>query len=114
MVYTINLKWQSYKQDITNIDKMLSDQASTYAILRYAYDIPDSIYKRAMNLLLACMDQITNRKLSKLTHSYAGVAKVGLVMDEELVETIEIPVGIGFSVEDRKRGITLMIDEDED
>lgn len=114
MVYTINLKWCSYKQDISSVDKMVSDQPATYAILRYAQDIPESIYRRAMNLLLACTDQITNKKLNKLLKSYANVSKVGIVMDEEFVETLDIPAAHGLIVEGGMRGYSVLIEDDED
>lgn len=116
MVFAVNIRWKGFKQDISSVDTMLKDQTSTYAILRYADDVPDYLYKKAMNLLLACSDQITNKKLNKLIRSYAGVAKVGIVMDEELVETIEIPAyNVPFLSADAPRGYSLMIEEvDED
>lgn len=116
MVYAVSLKWASYKQDILNVEQMLSNQCATYAILRYAQDIPESLYKRSMNLLLASIDRITNKKLSKLMKSYAGVAKVGIVMDEEFVETIEVPaMHAGIMFEDTPRGYSIKIEDiDED
>lgn len=116
MVYTVNLKWAAFKQDISSLDKMIDNQIATYAILRYAQDIPDAIYKKAMNLLAASVDTIMYRKLAKLVKSYCNVAKVGLVMDEEFVETIEIPVGqADMLTMDTPRGYSLMIEEsDED
>ena len=115
MVYTVNLKWAAFKQDISSLDKMMDNQITTYAILRYAQDIPESIYKKAMNLLAASADIIMYKKLAKLVRSYCNVAKVGIVMDEEFVETLDIPVGFGFTVEDKQKGYSLMIEEvDED
>ena len=87
---------------------MLEDQKSTYAILRYAFDIPDSLYKVAMNLLAANADSITYDKLKKLVKLYAKASQVGIVMDEEFVETIEVPVGFGSET-----GLyTMLIEED--
>jgi hypothetical protein len=94
---------------------MLNDQASTYAILRYCFEIPDTTYRRAMNLLLPCMDQIEHPKLIKLLNSYAGITKVGIVMDEEFVETIEVPAcNTIFLEEGSPRGYSIMIEDVEE
>jgi len=95
MVFTVNLKQLSFKQDLSNLNIMLTDQVSTYAILRYAQDVPDKAYQRAMNILLASGDNIGHRKLRSLVMAYGKVAGAGMTMDEELEETIECWVGFG-------------------
>jgi hypothetical protein len=96
MVFVINLKWLSFKQDLSKIDRMLEDQVSTYAILRYAFDIPDRIYRQVMDQLSTYVDEIYYRKLFKLVSLYSKVSNAGLKeFEEEFVETIELKQGYG-------------------
>lgn len=100
MVFTVNLKQLSFKQDISKLKLMLQDQPSTYAILRYAHDIPTTAYAKAMNMLVANGGDITNKKLSRLVKEYSNVSGVAMIMDEEFVESLDIPVGINPVMED--------------
>jgi hypothetical protein len=93
MVFTVNIKWLSFKQNISSLNLLLKDQISTYAILRYAHDIPTSAYKQSMNLLLANTDQLSYKKLKTLVEKYGKVNNVGIFMSDELEETIDVHVG---------------------
>ena len=70
MVFTTSLKYLSYKQDIHDVDQMLADQKSTYAILKYAQDIPDLYYMEAMDDLCDRFDEVTYVKLKILLFYY--------------------------------------------
>jgi hypothetical protein len=123
MVFVINLKWLSFKQDLSKMDRMLEDQVSTYAILRYAFDIPDRVYRQVMDQLSTSLDEIYYRKLHKLVSLYANVSNAGLKeFEEEFIETIEIKQGydgqgmILSPVADAEDGIVLfgLHDDEED
>jgi len=99
MVYSVMLKWLSFKIDISSLAVMIENQQETYAVLRYAHDIPDLVFKEAMNKLLSREEWIHHRKLLKLVSSYKKIQKPILEIEEdELVETIE--VGVGYKDED--------------
>jgi hypothetical protein len=70
MVFTVSVKYLSYKQDIHDIDLMLEDQVSTYAILKYAGDIPDIYYMEAMDDLSDVYTDLTYPKLIELVYQY--------------------------------------------
>ena len=70
MVFTVSVKYLSYKQDIHNMDSMLRDQESTYAILKYAKDIPDIYYIEAMDDLCDRFEDVTDFKLKRLLFDY--------------------------------------------
>ena len=94
MVFVTNLKWLSFKQDLSSVDRMLEDQVSTYAILRYSFEIPDRVYKIAMDQLTTCIEEIYYRKLHKLVSLYNNVSSAGLKdFEDEYVETVEIRRG---------------------
>lgn len=89
MVFITQLKWLSFKQDLSDIEKLLTDQVATYAILKYALDIPNSVYFEAIELLSQNIDEIYYEKLLKLIKEYNNNKNISMVMDEEFVETIE-------------------------
>ena len=93
MVFTASLRKFSAKQDLSSINCMLSDQQATYVILRYAQDVPDSVYNKAMFSLAENEESLFYRKLVKLVKAYKAASSIKMEMDEEFVETIEIPVG---------------------
>jgi hypothetical protein len=70
MVFTIGVKGLSYKQDLSNIELMLEDQESTYAVLKYAYDIPDEIYIEAIYALEERIGELEYPKLVKLVYEH--------------------------------------------
>lgn len=88
MVYTVNLKWLSFKMDISSPISMLNNQESTYAILRYAYDIPSWAYEKAMEVLISAKESINYGKLKKLVSEYESVSKIQLLMEDEFEESI--------------------------
>jgi hypothetical protein len=94
MIYTVNLRQLSFKQNLSSLITLLNDQQATYAILRYAQEVPERIYNSAMIKLAQNIDQITYKKLLKLVNSYISARRVGIIMDEEFVETIEVPVNV--------------------
>ena len=70
MVFTVSLKHLSFKQDVHNLDSMLSDQKATYAILRYAKDLPEYFYIEAMDDLCDNFLYIEYDKLKKFLIEY--------------------------------------------
>jgi hypothetical protein len=75
MVYSVNLKYLSFKQNISKLDYMLFDETSTYAILKYASDIPSDDYKNAMNILSSAYDSLTNIKLQRLVEEFSSYTR---------------------------------------
>lgn len=95
MVYSVILKWLSFKADLSSTASMLANQQSTYAILRHAKDVPDKIFKESMEKLKDREGWIGYRKLEKLVKEYKKVSRPMLMVEEdEIVETLEIKVGI--------------------
>lgn len=90
MVFTLGLRWCSFKQDISNVNLMLSDQQSTYAILRYAYDIPSSLYNNAMSELSDELESITHRKLFTLVTSWKAASGIKMSAEEEIEKSIAV------------------------
>lgn len=88
MVFTVTLKWMSFKQDISNIMLMLQDQQATYAVLRYAHDIPQVVFLEAMDLLVENKEAIYFAKLLKYVEQYEKNASLTMTADEEFVETV--------------------------
>lgn len=88
MVFVVNLKWLSFKQDLSNISRLLEDQKSTYVILKYAYDVPQSAYFEVMDILLENKDCIYYNKLLKLIKEYNNALQANLSGEEEYIETI--------------------------
>jgi hypothetical protein len=71
MVYTVTLEEDlSYKQNICDIELMLEDQESTFIILSHAHDIPECLYKDAMEDLWARIYDITYERLYNLVFEY--------------------------------------------
>jgi hypothetical protein len=87
MVFTVSLKRLNYKMNITNISDMLADQESTYAILRYAYDIPSALYKDTMDSLIAEELCLQYPKLIKLVSLYKKTNNIRILIDQDEVET---------------------------
>lgn len=83
MVFQVALRWLTFKQDISNINKMLESQIATYAILRYAYDIPEATYKKAMDELAVSADYIDDRRLARIVDQWVKINNVGLQDWEE-------------------------------
>ena len=111
MVFSTNLRSCSFKQYISDIDAMLADQVNTYAILRYAFDIPTKTYSHAMSLLVSNIDYIYDRKLLRLVKEYMSISKVGIVdFDIEFDSTVGIDITSGLIVDNR----TLFFDDEED
>ena len=92
MVYTVILKWLSFKQDLSDTAAMLNDEKSTYVILRYADDIPQSVLSEAMEFLVEVEGGLTYRKLIDLVKQYKAASNIQMTMDEEHDETIELIV----------------------
>lgn len=94
MTFLVNLRRLSFKQNLSDKERLLEDQASTYAILRYAQDIPTKILEETMSWLIRMydLDMLWHRKLMMLVNEYRKVSKISMIMDEEFVETIEVPV----------------------
>lgn len=88
MVFIVNLKWLSFKQDLSSISRYLEDQKSTYAILRYAYDIPQSIYSEVMDILIENKECIYYNKLLNLVNEYDKAIQANITEENEYVETI--------------------------
>lgn len=63
MVYTVSLKNLSFKQNLGSQQDIFADQISTYAILKYAQDLPDQIYNEVMLDLVDNIDAIYYDKL---------------------------------------------------
>lgn len=108
MVYSVILRSLSFKMDISITSQMLANQQATYAILRYAKDIPDKVYKQAMALLNDREGFVHYVKLRKLIDEYNKASKPIIEFEEdELVETII--VGVGYTETD-----DIMVDYDAD
>lgn len=88
MVFTAKLRNKGFKQNLSDPSYMLNDQTSTYAVLRYNYEIPEKIYTSAMETLMGCKSAISNRKLIRLVDSYERASKVGLGWSEEHDTTV--------------------------
>jgi hypothetical protein len=88
MVFIVNLKWLSFKQDLSSISRYLEDQKSTYAILRYAYDIPQSVYSEVMDILIENKECIYYNKLLNLVNEYDKAIQANITGEDEYVETI--------------------------
>lgn len=76
MVFTVSVKHLSYKQDLSNIDLMLEDQESTYAILTYAHDVPEDVYENAMFMLEENMISVTYIKLIRLLVDFINASSL--------------------------------------
>lgn len=100
MVYTISLRNLSFKMNLSDMTTMLTNQEATYAILRYAKDIPDSVYSLAMQELILNFDEIHYPKLLKIVKAYKSVTSVGIQMSDELVGSIIVEDGIARYEED--------------
>ena len=70
MPYMVSVKWLSFKQNISDIDDMLDDQAATYAVLKYCTEIPEIVYFGAMDELSANIASIVDKRLFKLVEQY--------------------------------------------
>ena len=72
MVYTITLEDEdiSYKQNICDIELMLKDQEATFAVLKYAVDIPECLYNDAMEDLWSRIYDITDERLYELVFEF--------------------------------------------
>jgi hypothetical protein len=119
MVYTVILKWLSFKQNIGDIGAMLNDEKSTYAILRYAMDIPQSIYAHAMDQLTDVEEHLLYHKLINLVKEYNSAAGIHMTMDEEIEETIELYYEDGMMKIRKMSGnefqdVALLEDDDDD
>ena len=100
MVYTVSLKHLSFKMDLSNIDIMLEDQAQTYAILKYAKDVPMSVYSNVMQELALNFDELHYRKLIRLVKDYKAASSVGIQMTDEVVGSIIVEDGMARYEED--------------
>lgn len=93
MVYNVEVKWLSFRQDLSNKVRVLNDQQATYAVLKYAQDVPQDTQMACLEFLKKHTGQITDRKLRRLVEEYIRASGAGLIFEpEEFVETIEIPV----------------------
>lgn len=92
MVYTVILKWLGFKQDLSNIATMMADEKATYAILRYATDIPQGVYAECMDQLIEVLDALEYRKLINLVKEFKAVSSISMTMDEEHIETLFLTV----------------------
>lgn len=92
MVYTVILKWLGFKQDLGNIATMMADEKATYAILRYATDIPQVVYAECMDQLIEVLDALEYRKLINLVKEFKSVSSISMTMDEEHIETLFLTV----------------------
>jgi hypothetical protein len=70
MVYTVSVKWLSFKQNISDIDDMLANQQATYAILKYCTEVPEMVYFGAMDELAANIASIVDKRLFSLVEQY--------------------------------------------
>jgi hypothetical protein len=70
VVFTLSLKYLSFKQDLSNIESMLDDQEATYAILRYALDVPTDVYRDAMYMLEEEISSLRYHKLISLVYNW--------------------------------------------
>lgn len=86
VVFTVAIKRLSFKQDISDINSMLSDQQSTYAILRYAFDIPTQDYSQTMDSLYEERGSIIYPKLLKLVTLFKKFSSVGMVIETDEIE----------------------------
>jgi len=102
MTFSVNLKWLSFKQNLEDKERMLADQVSTYAILRYAHDIPTRVLENTMKWLISMYfdDALSDRKLMTLVNEYRKACSINMVMDEEFVETLEIPITYDSNMRD--------------
>lgn len=92
MTYTANIKWLSFKQNLSDLTSVSYDEKATYAIMKYAHDIPQSLYCSTMEYLISIKEALYYRKLINLVSEYEAASKTHMVMDEEFVETIEVPI----------------------
>ena len=86
--------------NLSDSDVMINNQQATYAILRYAKDIPVSVTKQAMDLLSMNIESIYHRKLLKIIKSFQSVNKIGITLTDELVGSIIVEDGIARYEED--------------
>lgn len=70
MVYTLSLRHLSFKQNISDLDVMLEDQKSTYAILKYCKEVPELVYMGAMDELAANIYLISDKRLARLVSEF--------------------------------------------
>ena len=78
-MFTVQLKNLFFKQNITNLETLLADQASTYVILRYAHDIPSAKFTAAIEFLVENIDEITDKRLINFVNEYIKATGVGLL-----------------------------------
>lgn len=126
MVYTVILKWLSFKQDIGNVALMMENEKATYAILRYAADIPQSVYAECMDQLIEVLDALEYRKLIDLVKEFKAVSSISMTMDEEHIETLFLtvdPITGMMEVKSEDPGdqpsfmgkaVNLLVDDDDD
>jgi len=98
MVYTVNLKWLSFKTDLSDVVKMLNDEKATYVILRYAKDIPSWLYETAMDMLISVKSEIYYSKLSNLVKQYESASGIQMTMDEEIDSGLSLRINADGSV----------------
>lgn len=73
MVYTTYFKKYFYKQDLSNLSKMIEDQESTFIILKYCDEVPSRIYRDTVTLLLDRYKEITFKPLKDLVCNTIGM-----------------------------------------
>jgi hypothetical protein len=118
MVYTVILKWLSFKQNLADIGEMINNEKATYAILRYAMDIPQPVYANAMEQLSDIEEHLVYQKLINLIREYNSAAGIQMTMDEELDESIELYYEDGMMKVRKLSGdfqnVVILDDDDED
>ena len=75
MVYTLSVKYLSFKQDLSNIEAMLDDQVSTYAVLKYCDEIPDKVWRNAVLLLIDKYNKIKSKGLKAFLDEFISVKR---------------------------------------
>lgn len=100
MVYTVSLKHLSFKMNLADISLMLENQEQTYAILKYAKDVPMSVYSNVMQELVLNFEELHHKKLINLVGEYRSVSSVGIQMTDEIVGSIIVEDGMARYEED--------------
>lgn len=92
-MFTVQLKTLFFKKNISETESLLTDQAATYVILRYAHDIPSATFDIAMNFLVENIDDISDVRLLRFVNDYIDASGISFEFTDEFDHTLEIVIG---------------------
>lgn len=110
-MFIARLRNLSFKQNISDTENLLQDQKSSYAVLRYAHDIPTSIFNSAMDFLTQHLDMITERKLLQLVDDYIKATKA---VSFEFTDEFDYSIDLIINKEEPFGDCEVMYDFEED